>query len=114
MDDREFFDTLFQMWASTTRAANSFWGYEETLEEQFDLFATTEQEKIFIGYMESDADADFLTAIHGCLPDLVRKLHSALDESDRLDYEMDLMQDKIGQLETEISQLKQQLKENSA
>ena len=34
-------------------------------------------------------DAYFLRALHGCFADLVRRLNTALDEADRLDYPKD-------------------------
>jgi hypothetical protein len=34
-------------------------------------------------------DAYFLRALHGCFADLVRRLNTALDEADRLDYAKD-------------------------
>lgn len=113
MDDRDFFDKLLQLWANTTNCENTYWGYEETLEEQFDIFSVSDVGREFVGYVENEADADWITALHGCFPDLVRRLHEALDEADRLDYEMDEVQDKLMEAELKIAELKDQLKENN-
>ena len=105
MDDREFFDTLLQLWAKTTWSEQAYWGYEEVDEEQFDLFAKTEDDRLFVGYVDSEADADFITAVHGCLPDLVRRLHAAVDEADRLDLEMDECQHRLAAAELRVDEL---------
>jgi hypothetical protein len=111
MDDREFFDKLLQMWAKTTAAEDRFWGYEETLEEQFDIFAHSHDDKEFVGYVENEADADFITAVHGCFPDLIRRIYIALDEADRLDEEMDAVQGQLMELELRVMELKSELKD---
>lgn len=111
MDDRDFFDTLLQLWAKTTWAEHAYWGYEEVEEGQFDLFAKTEDDNLFVGYVESEADADFITGLHGCLPDLVRRLHTALDEADALDAEMDRVQNQLMEAELRVMEL---VEENKA
>lgn len=109
MDDRQFFDTLIQLWVKTTNASNSFWGYKSDY-EMFDLYAQNQdEEQTFLGYFDSEADADFVTALHGCFPDLVRRLHEALDEADRLDYEMDSVQNKLMEAELRLMELKEEL-----
>lgn len=113
MDDRDFFDTLLQLWAKTTWAENSYWGYEEVDEGQFDLFAKTEEDQLFVGYVESEKDADFITAIHGCLPDLVRRLHTALDEADSLDAEMDRVQNQLMEAELRVMELTEEGKKKN-
>ena len=109
MDDRGFFDTLLQLWAKTTWSEQAYWGYEEIDEEQFDLFAKTEDDRLFVGYVDSEADADFITAVHGCLPDLVRRLHAAVDEADRLDLEMDECQHRLAAAELRVMELEQEV-----
>lgn len=111
MDDREFFDHLLEIWSKTTDAEDRFWGYEETLEEQFDLFAHSHDDKRFVGYVESEADADFITAVHGCFPDLIRRIHIALDEADRLDEEMDAVQGQLMELELRVLELQNEIKD---
>lgn len=52
----------------------------------------------------NEADADFITAIHGCFADLWRRLHSALDEADACDYERDTRECRIMELECELQE----------
>lgn len=113
MDDRDFFDTLVQLWAKTTWAENAYWGYEATEEGQFDLFAKAEDSQLFVGYVESEADANFITGLHGCLPDLVRRLHMALDEADRLDAEMDGVQGHLMEAGLRVMELIEESKANN-
>ncbi|WP_074297099.1 hypothetical protein [Mycobacteroides abscessus] len=47
----------------------------------------------------NNRDVDFITAIHGALPDLVRRTHEALDEADRLDEQRDEQEVRIARLE---------------
>jgi hypothetical protein len=100
MDDREFFDKLLQMWANTTFAEDRFWGYEETLEEQFDIFAHSHDDKEFVGYVENEKDADF-----------IRRTYIALDEADRLDEEMDAVQGQLVELELRVLELQNEIKD---
>ena len=114
MDDRDFFDTLIQLWAKTTGAEDTYWGYDKVeydeYDEMCDLYSHGQDEtKKFLGYFESEADADFVTAIHGCLPDLVRRLHIALDEADALDAEMDRVQQQLMEAELRVMELTQEI-----
>lgn len=52
----------------------------------------------------SDVDADFITGVHGCLPDLVRRLLAAVDEADRLDLELDNTLGRVLVLELEADE----------
>ena len=110
MEDRDFFDTLFQAWAKTTGAEGTFWMPEAHFDRsgRFNIYAVGEDEsRKLVASGLSEDDADFLTALHGCLPDLVRRLHAALDESDSLDYERDDREATIAGLAAEVYQLKQ-------
>jgi hypothetical protein len=110
VEDREFFDTLFQLFTQTTGAEDTYWSYAETEDEPgYTVYSVGESSEHIIGYVESEADAEFITAIHGCLPDLVRRLHMALDESDRADYDRDSRECRIYELEIELSELKSDL-----
>lgn len=74
---------------------------------RWNIFAVCEhgsRKKVAAGMGEWDAD--FLTAVHGCVPDLVRRLHAALDEADRADYERDSRECRIAELEAEVADLK--------
>lgn len=106
MEDREFFDHLLQVWAKTTGAEDRYWAPVETGYEDWDVFAVGKDEQThFVGYFENDADSDFVTAIHGCLPDLVRRLHDAVDTAERLDAEMDICQGRLAAAEMRVDEL---------
>lgn len=111
MDDREFFDKLFQLWSKTTGAENHYWSYQG-YGDRFDVDAVgVGGERIEVASLFNEADADFITAIHGCLPDLVRRLHAALDEADALDAEMDRVQSQLMEAELRVDELRQQVKD---
>ncbi|WP_100460533.1 hypothetical protein [Mycobacteroides abscessus] len=111
MEDREFFDLLYQHFAKTTEAKDSYWMYEEEAEplaggRVFNIFAvSSEEDRRFVGSVDSEEDAEFITALHGCFPDLVRRMHDALDESDRLDEDRDNQEVRIADLVSEIRDL---------
>jgi hypothetical protein len=115
MDDRTFFDHLFQMFTRTTGAENMFWKYERDL-KYFDggpavfLIKAVDQEgnEEFVGSLHSEADADFITAVHGCFPDLVRRLHDALDEADRADTNRDEREQEVFRLALENQELREE------
>ena len=112
MEDRDFFDYLYQLWAKTTGAEDRYWMPVEDLNEHipWQVFATGQDgAQKWIGSFHKDEDADFITAVHGCLPDLVRRLHMAVDEADRLDFDRDSQECRIAELEAEILELKGQL-----
>lgn len=90
MDIREFLDELYQLWAKTTGAENMYWMPEDNELHGLDIWAVNEEQvKSPVAAFVSDADSAFITAIHGALPDLVRRTHEALDEADRLDEQRD-------------------------
>lgn len=110
MDDRDFFDHLHQLWSKTTGAEDRYWMPEENAQFDFDIFAVAqEDERYRIASDLSDEDADFISAVHGCLPDLVRRLHAALDEADRADYDRDERECRMAELELENQQLQQEV-----
>lgn len=94
MDDRDFMDMMFAGMAKTTHAEDAYWGFEPDLSERgFDVFyvaADSPEEKVEIGWFEHEADAAFVTAIHGAFPDIYRRWLEALDEADEKDTEKDM------------------------
>lgn len=107
MEDREFFDHLYKLWSLTSFYNNRFWDYQDNSFGMFEIGAVSEDgDREEIGWCEDESDADFITAVHGCFPDLVRRLHDALDEADRADYERDSRECRIGELESEVADLK--------
>lgn len=113
MEDRDFFDHLYQLWSKTYGAKDMFWMPVELSVGQdtlWEVYAVDEnQEKHFVATLQSEEDADFITAVHGCLPDLVRRLHEALDESDNADFDRDSRECRIAELEMEVDELRKQL-----
>ena len=114
MNDDEFFSLLYQTWSRTTGSENPYWMYEELESSGFDtvyeVYAVDqEQEQHFVASFSANEDADFITAVHGCLPDLIRKLQEALDEADRLDTERDEMVGRVAELELEVDSLNARL-----
>ena len=110
IEDKKFFDLLSELWANTTGAENTYWDYEDTGETGFDVHSVDEYGKgTFVGYFNDEADADFVTAIHGCLPDLIRRLYQAIDEAERLDIEMDVCQNRLAAAELRVMELEQDL-----
>lgn len=111
MEDREFFDTLMQSFMKTTFAEKRYWDYQTDGETGFDINAVGEgDEREFVGYTANEPDADFITALHGCFPDLYRRLHAALDEADRADRDKDERECRIAELELEVASLRKELK----
>ena len=106
MDDRDFFAMLLELFEHTSGAADTFWSYVDTGETGFDLFAVNkDEEKVFVGYLDKESDADFVTALHGCLPDLVRRLNMALDAEEIADEGRDSRECRIFELELEVLHL---------
>lgn len=113
MDDRDFFDTIYAGFTNTTRAADTFWMPEkaEDVEGVWHIWAVDkDQMKTWIGDMNAEEDAGFLCSLHGALPDLVRRLHAALDEADRADREHDQREQEIGRLSLENMELSERIK----
>lgn len=116
MDDREFFDHLYQLWSKTTNAAGSYWMPQEYVDGtgRWKLYAVEppeeegeEPKKTLIASELREVDADFISGIHGCVADLVRRLNDALDEADRADYDRDERECRLAELEMEVQELKE-------
>ena len=105
MEDRDFFDHLYQIWSKTTGASDRYWMPEEYTDRsgRWRIYAVAEDEsRKLIASDVSDVDADFITAVHGCVSDLIRRLGDAIDESDRLDAEKDELVCRVAELEMEV------------
>ncbi|SIG87827.1 Uncharacterised protein [Mycobacteroides abscessus subsp. abscessus] len=120
MDIREFLDELYSLWAKTTGAEDRYWMPRTEHEFQsggmlFGIRAVgTEQDELVVADtsgFHNEADVDFITAIHGALPDLVRRTHEALDEADRLDEQRDEQEIRIAGLEETIDELNGRINE---
>jgi len=112
MDERDFFDLLYQQWAKTTGAQDRYWMPEEHKLGNWDIFAMDEeQNRKPVAANLTEADADFITAMHGCLPDLVRRAHQAIDEAERFDCNRDERECRIAELEIENQELREKITE---
>jgi hypothetical protein len=110
MEDRDFFDLLFQQFAKTTRAEDTYWmTYEVPDKGSWSVHAADKDDvRTIIATNLSEVDADFITAVHGCLPDLVRRLHDALDEADRADSNRDEREQEVFRLALENQELREE------
>lgn len=115
MDDREFFDELYQQWSKTTGAEDRYWAVEEHFDKsgRFNIFAVSPTDQLaprkLVAVGLNERDADFLATLHAVLPDLVGRLHEAFDEADRADYDRDSRECRIAELETENTELREGL-----
>ena len=117
MDERDFFDTLYQQWTKTTGAEDMFWMSEQYQDGtgRWKVYAVkvgadgNQTRKLIASELRNEADADFIAATHGCIPDLVRRTHAALDEADEKDYDRDSRECRIAELELENQELRKEL-----
>lgn len=91
MDDRAFFDALFQLWAKTTHAEDGYWE-PARYGEEWAVWSVAKDHRQLIAVGLSERDAEFVAGVHGVLPDVVRLVRAALDEADRLDARFDEQQ----------------------
>lgn len=91
MDDRDAVDDLYRLWAATTGAHNSYW---QVVAGEHRITAGGQ----WVAAGLSEADMAWVCAAHTAFPDLVRRLHEALDEADRLDRERDEREQLIADL----------------
>lgn len=109
MEVHDFFDKLYQMWSKTTYAKDRYWDYQDD-DKSLGLFKIgavgEDGERAEVAWGLYEADADFITALHGCFPDLYRALNNALDEADRADFSRDSRECRIAELETELAELR--------
>lgn len=112
MDDHSFLDHIYSIWAKTSGGDDTFWTPQEDKDYpgRWGIFATDKDEnRQFIGEFFSELDADFVCGLHGCIGDLVRRMHAALDEADRADRERDEQEQSIYALAVENEELKQEV-----
>jgi hypothetical protein len=112
MDDQEFFDALHQLWSKTTGAGNLHW--TEVPMEDKDAFGVVASGGVLAEFKPvlegaTEEDARFTAFVHGALPEIVRRIQDAIDESDRLDVEKDDLIGRIADLEMEADGLRQHI-----
>ena len=105
MEDREFFDTLYQLWCKTTGAEDTYWKPVQTVNGWDVVTVDRDDNQTLVATVPNEVDADFICGLHGCMGDLVRRLHQAVDEADRLDREMDEVQQQLAAAHLRIVEL---------
>ncbi|QJD50245.1 hypothetical protein SEA_IWOKEUPLIKEDIS_42 [Mycobacterium phage Iwokeuplikedis] len=113
--DHQFFDILYQQWSQTTNASSAYWIVKEDLDEhlQYQIIAvdTNTQKETWVGSFHTEADADFVAGLNGAVPDLIRRLHEAIDEATRKDEANDIAQGHLADALLENQGLREQIRE---
>ncbi|AHJ86652.1 hypothetical protein CRB1_41 [Mycobacterium phage CRB1] len=113
--DHEFFDILYQQWTKSTLAEHGYWMPEEdtSFPGSFNLIAVhqSKDERRPIAAFMDEADAEFVAGLHGAVPDLIRRLHEAIDEAVRKDEQNDIAQGQLADALLENEGLKEQIRE---
>jgi hypothetical protein len=113
--ERQFFDGLYQLWAKTSGAEDTYWMPEQRMPDvpTYNIWAVNAAgEKKRIASLLSEEDADFITAIHGAFGDIIRRVQEAFDEADSKDYDRDSRECEIARLELEKDRLESLLDRN--
>lgn len=111
MTDEEFFQHLYDLFSYTSGAEDRYWEFRGDFENGWDVRAVDQDgDTYFVGYFDKEVDADFVTAIHGSLPDLIRRLEDAIYKADMYELAHDQCQRELLEAEKEIAALKEQLK----
>ena len=77
LTDEEFFQHLYDLFSYTSGAEDTYWDYHEAHNGGWQIHSVNQEgERTFVGAFDTEFDADFVTAIHGSLPDLVRRLEA--------------------------------------
>ncbi len=102
LTDAEFFTVLLDAWKTTTRAAESYWEPKRH-GDTFSVYAVgRDDSRTLVAVGLSEADAEWLCGVHGCMPEVVRRLRQAVDEADRLDRERDEREQLIADLSRQL------------
>ncbi|AHG24260.1 hypothetical protein KIY80_gp36 [Mycobacterium phage Benvolio] len=113
--DHQFFDILYQQWSATTGAKDHYWMPEEdeSFPGSYNLIAVhqAKDERRPLAAFMDQADAEFVAGLHGAVPDLIRRLHDAIDEATRKDEANDIAQGQLADALLENEGLKEQIRE---
>lgn len=111
MTDEEFFQHLYDLFSYTSGAEDRYWEFRGDSDEGWDVHAVDQDgDSYFVAYFDKEVDADFVTAIHGSLPELIRRLEDAIYKADMYELAHDQCQRELYEAEKEINRLKEQLK----
>ena len=116
MTTEEFLAHLYSMFCYTTGSEDTYWDYREADDSTWDIHSVNQDgESVFVGYFDAEADADFVTAIHGSLVDLIRLVEDSVHKADMYELAHDQCQRELIEAEKEIMELKDlvKLKERS-
>lgn len=106
-DQRDLADELYALWAKTTHAETGEW--KITKDDKAVLVDIESEDKDgweqTIGFSAYEYDAEFIVTVHTALPQLIRSLHNAWDEADRLDRDMDIFQGRLASAEMRVDEL---------
>jgi hypothetical protein len=109
--DEEFFQHLYDLFSYTSGVEDHYWDYRGDDDEGWDVHAVNQDgDSQFVGFFDKEADADFITAIHGALPDLIRRLEDAIYKAEMYELAHDQCQRELFESEKEVGKLKEQLK----
>ena len=110
MDEREFLATLYQEWSKTTGAENQYWMPVELPNNpgRFKILAVDQDDrKTAVATLLTEADAAWITALHGSFGDVYRRVLEAFDEADGLDLELDKQIGTVAELSIHIDELRE-------
>jgi hypothetical protein len=95
LNDKEFFAALLEAHAATT--AGSYW---EPVQQgdTWNIWAVDGEDRTLVAVALEKPDADFMCAVHGCLPQVVRRLEAAIEEAERADESRDEREQLIAEL----------------
>ncbi|EHB47658.1 hypothetical protein MycrhDRAFT_5784 [Mycolicibacterium rhodesiae JS60] len=120
-EDHEFFDILYQQWSKTTGAETDHWMPARSVDaagnqlHDYTIWSVKQvgdkQIKGFVGRVEMEEDADFICGLHGAIPDLIRRLHDAVNEAESKDSANDLAQGQLAEALLENQGLREQIRE---
>jgi len=94
------------LWSKTTGAKDRYWDYHWHDGKgvcYIDSVGEDGERKRIASYL-ADEDADFIAAVHGCFPDLIRTVLAAMDEADRADFDKDSRECRIAELESALAE----------
>jgi hypothetical protein len=104
-DDKEFFDQLYQMWSKTTWADRSIWesGYDDEWGfYRIDAVIDSEGSVHPVASFVPEADAQFIVAMHGLLPEIIRRFLEAADTAEKWEERYDEAANELWARELEV------------
>jgi len=117
VDDKDFFDHLYQLWTKTTGAENRYYIVErgttfyDDPDDVWHVWAVAQDEsREHVAVFHDEPTADWFAGLHGCFADLTRRLHEAVDDAERHDCEKDRVISEMALLAEENNDLREKLR----